>query len=230
MVNAPATPTITARRRIADDTVELKMRIDEPFEFFPGQYLELNLPDLPTDPPYRVREFSLVSAPSEPELTIAFRTSDTLYKQALLDPGYEGRLHLRGPHGIFTLDKQATRPIVLIAGGIGVAPFVSMLRHGVPMAPVTLLRLESSPGRLAYGPEIQALAKASPNFTVVEQFGRLQDSRQLSTLVPSLAPEAQVLIAGPLGMTGHTRALVRELGIPPLSIKLEEFTGYPDLD
>src|SRR6185312_229587 len=120
------------------------------------QYLELNLPDLPTDPPFRVREFSLVSAPTEPELTIAFRTSSSLYKQALLDPSYEGRLHLRGPHGIFTLNEQAIQPVVLIAGGIGVAPFVSMLRHGLPMAPVTLLRLESSPGRLAYGPEIRA--------------------------------------------------------------------------
>lgn len=230
MVNAPSAATVTTRRLIAEDTFELKLRISEPFSFRPGQYIELNLPDLPADPPFRVREFSLVSTPTDPELTIAFRHSSTIYKQALLDPAYDGRLHLRGPHGIFTLPNPITQPIVMIAGGIGIAPFISMLRdlRNRNLTPVvTLLRLESSPKRLAYKSDLQELTEANPHLAVIEQFGRLQTSSQLATLIPHLSPDYQVYIAGPLGMTGQTRTLIRELNIPPLSIHLEEFSGYP---
>jgi len=229
----PIATRVVHRRRIAEDTQELVLELARPLEFQAGQYIAITLPKLPVAPPYRVREFSMVSAPGDPELTIAFRQSDTEYKRAILDPAYTGPIITRGPTGLFTLPSQVNQPLVFIAGGIGVAPFLSMLRqqiHQPASPPVTLLRLESSLGRSAYRRELQELEHAHPSLRVIEHFGRLSSSQQLADLVKSLAPDTQVYIAGPLGMTGHTRALVRELGIMPLSIHMEEFTGYPDLD
>ncbi|HEY2004618.1 MAG TPA: FAD-dependent oxidoreductase [Candidatus Saccharimonadia bacterium] len=229
----PIATRIIRRRRIAEDTQELALALAQPLEFQPGQYIAITLPNLPVAPPYRVREFSMVSAPGDPELTIAFRESDTAYKQAILDPAYTGPIITRGPTGLFTLPSQITQPLIFIAGGIGVAPFISMLKQLVRQPttmPITLLRIESSLSRTAYRPELQGLERALPNLNIVEHFGRIATSSQLSGLIPTLTPESQVFIAGPLGMTGHTRTLVREFGVMPLSIHMEEFTGYPDLD
>lgn len=229
----PIATRIIHRRQVAEDTQELVLELARPLEFQAGQYIAITLPELPVTPPYRVREFSMVSAPGDPKLTIALRESGTEYKRAILDPAYAGPIITRGPTGLFTLPKQTAQSLVFIAGGIGVAPFLSMLKQLAGQRssqPVTLLRLESSLGRSAYRSELHELERTLPNLKVVEHFGRLASSQQLAGLVPALTPDVQVYIAGPLGMTGHTRALVRELGLMPLSIHMEEFTGYLDLD
>lgn len=227
----PRPTRIVQRRKIAQSTHELTLELEQPLSFQAGQYIAITLPKLPVDPPYRVREFSLVSSPNDPRPTIALRESDTAYKQALLDPSYNGPVITRGPIGIFTLPQPPTGPLVFIAGGIGIAPFLSMLGHieNQPMdQSITLLRIESDRARAAYRPELQRLVTKLPNLRVVEQFGRLQDSQQLASMLPPLTPETHVYIAGPIGMTGHTRALVRDLGVMPLNIHLEEFNGYSD--
>lgn len=222
---------ITKRREIADDTYELTLELERPFSFQPGQYIDITLPQLPVDPPYRVREFSLASKPTDPELKIAVRKSGTTYKRALLNPAYIGPVTTRGPIGIFTLPEMPTGPLIFVAGGIGITPFMSMLGHlkDRPIKePITLLRIESNPARAAYRSDLQNLTRELPNLTIVEQFGRLIDTRQLTSFLPAISSETHFYICGPLGMTGHTRTLVRELGIMPLNIHLEEFTGYPD--
>ena len=229
----PIPTRIVHRRRIANGTHELTLDLGKPLDFKAGQYIAITLSSLPVDPPYRVREFSLVSAPSESHLTIAFRSSATDYKRAILDPAYAGPIITRGPLGFFTPPPNPSDPHVFIAGGIGIAPFMSILRDIATQPPnqsITLLRIESNPGRSAYRSELGRLVQNIPNLKIIEHFGRLIDSGHLAGLLPNLTANSQVYIAGPLGMTGHTRTIVRELGIHPLHIHLEEFTGYPGDD
>src|SRR5260221_7207357 len=73
--------------------------------------------------------FSIVSAPHENELMVATRMRDTAFKRVLKAMPADGRVGLRGPAGMFTLDGADGRPAVFLAGGIGITPFVSMSRQ-----------------------------------------------------------------------------------------------------
>src|SRR5512140_3663643 len=133
-MNAPATlastDTIALRtsETLADGTMAFHFDRPEGFTFKPGQAIELLLPDGDGAGKEAGHAFSLVGAPFEGELVIATRMRDTPYKRALgrLRPGATARFE--GPFGAMTLHKDASRAAVFIAGGIGITPFMSMLR------------------------------------------------------------------------------------------------------
>lgn len=120
------------RRRDLTPTVrELTFHAARPFAFSPGQYLELDVPHRRPDARGTRREFSIVSAPEDlPEVRIAYKDgSQSSYKKALaaVEPG--STLAVTGVWGDFVLPSRPTAPVLLVAAGIGVTPFVSQLRH-----------------------------------------------------------------------------------------------------
>lgn len=120
------------RRRDLTPTVrELTFHAARPFSFSPGQYLELDVPHRRPDGRGTRREFSIASAPEDlPEVRIAFKDgSQSSYKKALaaVEPG--GTLAVTGVWGDFLLPARPTAPVLMVAAGIGVTPFVSQLRH-----------------------------------------------------------------------------------------------------
>ncbi len=110
---------------------ELSFRAERRFRFVAGQYLELEVPHARPDARGTRREFSIVSAPDElPEVRIALREgSQSSYKKALaaVEPGQE--LAVTGVWGDFVLPARPSAPVLMVAAGIGVTPFVSQLRH-----------------------------------------------------------------------------------------------------
>ena len=81
------------------------------------------------------RSYSIASAPEDPHLVLTVERLDdgevSPYLTDVLMPGDE--LELRGPiGGYFVWEKSPGGPLLLIAGGSGVAPFRAMLRHGRP--------------------------------------------------------------------------------------------------
>ena len=124
---------LTFQERIAlTPTVrELSFRAERRFRFVAGQYLELEVPHARPDARGTRREFSIVSAPEElPEVRIALREgSQSSYKKALalVEPGRD--LAVTGVWGDFVLPSRPSAPVLMVAAGIGVTPFVSQLRH-----------------------------------------------------------------------------------------------------
>lgn len=90
-----------------------------------GQYQTYVLPQVTGDDKAKRRFFTIASAPSEAELHISTRITDSAFKQALnaLTPGDVIEAH--GIEGDFTWDDDS--PVVLVAGGIGVTPYRSIL-------------------------------------------------------------------------------------------------------
>lgn len=120
------------RRAVLTPSVrELSFRAERRFRFVPGQYLELEVAHAKPDARGTRREFSIVSAPEElPEVRIAIREgSQSSYKKALarVEPGEN--LAVTGVWGDFILPSRASAPVLMVAAGIGVTPFVSQLRH-----------------------------------------------------------------------------------------------------
>jgi ferredoxin-NADP reductase/Na+-transporting NADH:ubiquinone oxidoreductase subunit NqrB len=152
-----AAPTPTVR--------ELTFRVHDRLAFVPGQYLELEVPHRHPDARGTRREFSIASAPEDlPQLKVAFKDGASTkaissYKKALalVDPGDE--LAITGVWGDFLLPKRDATPILMVAAGIGVTPFVSQLRHlrlADEERDIVLVYVASDASELAYRAEIEA--------------------------------------------------------------------------
>ncbi|WP_125131571.1 flavodoxin reductase [Microbacterium sp. 10M-3C3] len=149
------------RREITPTVRELTFRAKRPFAFRPGQYLELEVPHRRPDARGTRREFSIVSAPTDlPTVRIAFKEgSKSSYKRALAEVPAGGVLAVTGVWGDFLLPTRAGAPILLVAAGIGVTPFVSQLRSLAATGEerdIVLVYVVSEASELAFRDDLEA--------------------------------------------------------------------------
>lgn len=77
------------------------------------------------------RYYSLLSTPDDPTLTLCvYYVPQGSFSPVLAEAKIGTHFNVSGPHGYFT-HKSSTRPVVFVASGTGIAPFVSMSRSGV---------------------------------------------------------------------------------------------------
>jgi len=149
------------RRSVTPTAQELTFRVEGPVKFLPGQYLELDVPHRRPDVRGTRREFSIVSAPADlPTLRIAYKHGDqahpSSYKRALADAAPGAGLAVTGTWGDFLLPREET-PVLMVAAGIGVTPFVSQLRQlqlTGQRRDVVLVYVASSSAELAFRDEL----------------------------------------------------------------------------
>lgn len=115
--------------QISKDTFVFNFGKIPNFNFTPGQYMEWTFPHSKTDSRGNRRYFSIASSPSE-ELMIAvkFYEPSSSYKKALLDMGSDEKVIASSLSGDFVLPKNPAAPVVFIAGGVGIAPFRSIIQ------------------------------------------------------------------------------------------------------
>lgn len=225
---------------IARDTAVFQFRKPAGFEFTPGQTIALTLPQADPDATPLKHTFSLVSAPHEDTLCVATRLRDTPYKKALaaLSPG--AALQFSGPYGKLTLPASAERPLVLVAGGIGITPYISMLRHathaGTPHQ-FTLLYSNRRAEDAAFADELHDLAGLNPKLQVLSTLtaadagtgtgglrGRI-DARAVHRAADLLSDPWIYLTGTPAMIEDLAQALIQS-GFPETSIRSEGFYGY----
>lgn len=224
------------RETLTPTVRELSFRAERRFRFAAGQYLELEVPHPHPDARGTRREFSIVSAPEElPVVKIALREgSQSSYKKALavVPPGAE--LSVTGVWGDFVLPARGDAPVLMVAAGIGVTPFVSQLRH-LRLADqdrdVVFVYVASDAGELAFRADLEAAGIPVIVFTRDRPAGlpphwqwaqgvRL-DADGLLQVVPDIASR-HAYISGPPGLIADlTPALERAR-----SITTDAFSGY----
>ena len=124
---------IKERKEIASGTLLVVFDLlGVSLEFKPGQFFFVELIDPPEkDEKGARRQFSFVNSPSENGvITMATRQTDSAFKRSLavMPLGSEVEVGDIGGGG-FTLPDEENRPLVLVAGGIGITPFISMTRY-----------------------------------------------------------------------------------------------------
>jgi ferredoxin-NADP reductase len=231
---------LAGREEIAEGTLCFRFERPAGFQFKAGQAIVLELLDPPSEEGQQRRTFSLVSAPFESALAIATRMRDTAFKRALGALPDGASLKLTGPIGQFTLD-DAERPAVLIAGGIGITPFMSMLREAArehSRQSVLLLYSNRRPEDAAFLGELQELARHSSNFRLVTTMTQMSKSArkwsgETGVLDAGLIRRsAEGLVApfyyvvGPPAMVMAIQDTLRAAAIPEERILTEEFYGY----
>ena len=227
---------------VAEGTMAFRFSKPAGFEFRAGQAIDLTLIDAPeTDAEGNTRAFSLASCPSDSELLIATRMRDSAFKRVLkaAKPGLA--LKFDGPSGSLILHKNATKPAVLVAGGIGITPFRSMARDAAAQKlphEMSLFYSNRRPEDAAFLQELQSLQKQNPHFHLIGTMTEMEKSRAkwegetgflnagtLRKHLPTLQGPIYY-IAGPPAMVAAMRKMLVEASVDEDDIRTEDFAGY----
>jgi ferredoxin-NADP reductase len=228
---------LAGKTAVAQGTMAFHFAKPPGFTFKAGQAVDVVLGD-PAGGDMR-HAFSLVSAPFENDLVVATRMRDSAFKRALgaLETG--GAARLDGPFGSLTLHNDRSRAAVFIAGGIGITPFLSMLRQAVHDGrerPLALLYSNRRPQDAAYLDELQELAAAHSwvrlllTMTEAASPAWKGETRQIGDELVRIAaaglPRPIFYVAGPPGMVAAARKALSAEGVDDDDIRSEEFHGY----
>ena len=234
--------TLQSRESVAEGTQAFHFSRPEGFKFKPGQAIDLILPALEgSNPDAAKHAFSIVNAPGEPGLTIATRMRGSAFKRALdvLKPGDKAKVD--GPFGSLTLHKDATRDALFVAGGIGITPFMSIVRDAASRGDArrrVLMYSNHRPEDAAFLSELEAFSKAGAGFRVVPTMTSMHrsasrwagENRRLDAAMVKAASEGLrhpiAYLAGPPGMVAAAREILVAAGIDEDDIRAEEFFGY----
>jgi 3-phenylpropionate/trans-cinnamate dioxygenase ferredoxin reductase subunit/benzoate/toluate 1,2-dioxygenase reductase subunit len=224
---APIAAVVTAIEQVAQEIVRLDVQLPEPVSFEPGQYVRIQ----PAGRGFH-RSYSMANAPGTDLLQFFVRLvpggefSDWL---ARAKPGDE--VTLSAPHGAFFL-RSEDRPRLFVAGGTGVAPFLSMLRSMAAQPPArrtTVVIGARTPGHLFAMEELQRLGEHLPGLEL--QIAVEHDAHPgchagyPTDLIARLGldPVTRVYLCGPPPMVEAGRKAAEAAGIPRPEVLCERF-------
>ncbi len=218
---------IVGRREIAQDTFEIECRVPDEFTFTAGQYVWLILPTLKYDDPRGSRRaFSIASSPlRKGVITMAFRASGSGFKRTLREITLPSEVQIAGPFGHLSLPSE-DRPVVMVAGGIGVTPFISMIRYATETLrplPIVLVYANTSPARVVYADVLSELQARNEYLTVAHHTGAIEPQR-LRDVTPDMR-FAEWFVIGPQDMSIEVGNFLQNEGITSKQLHFEEF--YP---
>ncbi|MDP9362739.1 MAG: ferredoxin reductase [Chloroflexota bacterium] len=206
----------------------------------PGQHLDVRL--TAEDGYQAQRSYSIASPPEEPRLALVVeRLEDgevSPYLAGELRPG--DALELRGPiGGYFVWSVPLGGPLLLVAGGSGVAPLMAMLRHralapGGKAVPATLLYSSRSFEEILFREELDRLAAADPALRVVHTLTRERpagwtgqarriDRAMLAEVAGPPALGTLAFVCGPTRLVEQAATDLVALGHDPARVKTERF-------
>ena len=122
--------TFVEQKQLTPTSYEFIFKPQAPQHHEAGQYLEMSIPHKNDDFRGSRRSFSITSAPGEDTLRLGvkFYEPSSSYKKALRSLKKGDTVHSTGISGDFTLPKDKLAPLLYVAGGIGITPFISHLR------------------------------------------------------------------------------------------------------
>lgn len=227
------------KREAAKDTIIFYFEKPAGFQFKPGQYGGFTLLEpRETDAGGITRRFSFLSTPDDNTIAFATRIQNSAYKRELnrLAPGAE--IKFAGPTGNFILHEDQSVPAVLIAGGIGITPFLSMIQHAAShKSPqqIILFYGNNSLQDSAFLSELQQIQQNHPRFQFIPTMARPDPAWNgetgfiTATMIRKYIANLNVpwyYICGSPAMVTALQETLAEMGIDEDKIKVEDFPGY----
>ncbi len=220
---------IKEKKKIAENTWEITFTIKEnSFIFQAGQYIwvilpKLNFPDIRGER----RAFSISSSPLDtPSITIQYRDSDSGYKKTLRTLDIGSQVKILGPFGSSYVVQAAQKCIVMIAGGVGCAPFLSILRSidRYTSQKFKLISVNSSSESGVHLDEIERIAK-DHRFTYINHIGSFEEH----ILPPDIDWANDIFyICGPSGMIDAVYKILVSHNVPFSHMRFEQYYPAPE--
>lgn len=229
---------LVATRQLTPSSWEFEFRPLAPVRFTAGQFIELTLPHRHADGRGDRRVFSIASA-TEDRLRIGVRVTApaSSFKQRLLalEPG--AKLGATSVGGDFVLPRDPESPLLLVAGGIGITPFIGHLEQlsaesGVS-PDVVVVYAVSDRAELAYLPELErsgarvVIASPTPPDELPAGWSWIGPDRLSAEKILAAVPDAPArtaYLSGPPSLVGTLRRTLHRAGVR--HPRTDVFLGY----
>ena len=224
---------ISAVRQLSDSTIALSLKGESlsQLAFLPGQYVNLQVPGSDQS---RAYSFSTLQKGGEVSFLIR-NVPGGLMSSFLTGLAKAGdSLTLAGPLGSFYL-REIKRPLLLLAGGTGLAPFTAMLEKIAEQGsehPLHLIYGVTHDFDLVEMDRLQAFAARIPNFTFSACVASPDSSYpQKGYVTQHIAPQhlndgdVDVYLCGPPPMVEAVSQYIREQGVQPANFYYEKFAA-----
>lgn len=214
-----------SKRELAPSIWKYSFRPERPVHFVPGQYVSLQLPGVAQDGRGSSRTLTIVSTPSDPTIDFVVKHPDkqSAYKQRLANLPGGAMAAITDPMGDVILPKLASLPLVFVAGGIGLASFISILRTLETTGEQRLVHLlygRRERSELIYEDLLKQFPFASKQLFVSPQRVSIKDILRISD------DSTMIYVSGAQHFVEDLSSQLRLAGIGNERIVFDFFDGY----
>ena len=234
---------VQENQKLNDNTLLLTLKrgtSERPLSFQPGQYAAISFYHNKRQSPARC--FSIVSSPTD-QNKLQFSTRiNGRFTRALAQLEPDDIVNVYGPFGGFVFDAEADKKVVFIAGGIGITPFISMMRYSHILKldnDVNLFYSSAVEAGIPFRDELISIEKDLPNlktrFVISNgeitdetlkhrSFSGHIDSNLISNNLNEPLEDYKFYICGPPPFMAIIQSNLKKAGIPDGQILTEAFT------
>jgi propane monooxygenase reductase subunit len=230
---------VAAIEELTHDIVHLRLTFVSPRElaFNPGQYADVRIPGTE-----HWRSFSMANTPStDHQADFVVKRYPGGHFSGLLEGGLAlgDTLDIKGPYGTFTL-RESDRDLVMIGGGAGMAPILSLLTHmreqGIDRK-ATFYYGARTAGDLFYLDRMAELSEALPRFSFVPALSEEAEDGSETGLITDVVDRlegdlsgADAYLCGPPPMVEAAIELMAAKGVPEGRVFYDKFTTTASAD
>jgi ferredoxin-NADP reductase len=208
-------------------------------DYYPGQYAAIGFRYKGRPSP--MRSFSIVSSPSNEDILQFATRINGEFTTSLSELESGDSMFVQGPFGNFVIDESQDKNVILIAAGIGITPFMSMIKDASETKlniPIVLLYSNPSQENVPFYNEITELDRKNPKFKSAFFItngpadkladgrilkGRINEER-LDQITAGNYQNFTFFICGPKGFTSSMKSILENNNTDPSKIITEEFT------
>ncbi|MFA5003829.1 MAG: FAD-dependent oxidoreductase [Candidatus Saccharimonadales bacterium] len=234
--------TVENLEQITPSTILLTLRINdgEPaFGYHSGQYAAIGF--YKGGRPTPMRCFSIVTSPTQPGILQFSMRARGHFTRGLANLKQGDKVKVAGPYGGFVMTNPRDLETLFLAGGIGITPFMSMVRFAASeklQNNIKLLYSCQSQDDIPFFEELQQLQAENPRFKVAYFIGdgptdKLGDAvvytgritpEAIDTLTDNVYTDKSFFICGPPPFMNGLRKTIHSKGAPLGSVVTEAFS------
>jgi len=213
----------------------------EEVSFIPGQYFFVTLN--PADETHKdelTHHFSIVNSPGQKgvlALTTRLRLEQSLFKRTLNEAKVGDEVEIGKIAGTFVLPEDTSKPIVLIALGIGITPYISMLRWTFEVNKpydFTVIYSDNEVKSMAFLEELKQMDAAHDNMKLITSVTREESDGEKRHVDGDFVKEYLgddfagriYFVSGPPAIVETVASSLKQAGIAEDNIKTDSFSGY----
>jgi glycine betaine catabolism B len=234
---------LAKRTALSSDIYEFDFIPDEKFVFIPGQYMEWTMYHKNSDVRGSRRFFTIASSPTEEKIKLAIRLAkdrSSSFKTALMNLKEGEGVFASHVMGEFVLPIDKDKNIVLVAGGIGITPFRSMIKHLHNLREkrnITLFYVSNNPESFVYM-DVFNEASESVGLKTVRVLSGAKDipadwNGETGFITPDMLKKyvseftnSLCYISGPSAMVQSYKKMLIKEGVNSGNIHTDYFPGY----